>query len=180
MSKTPYDARGRAWVFYGSSREGTVVRKLVFGLISLAAILAVTGFALYQTNGAPAVRPLSTADVMSVKPFVIKMHAKWCPKCMMQKGVWSDVEQAYAGRVHLLVMDFTDDDTTRATEQEARRLGLGSFFDEYAGATGFVVVLNPRREVTAEVGGRDFETYRAAIDAALVERVLVSPPTPGE
>ena len=157
-----------------------MVRKLVLGVISLVAILAVTGFVLYQTNGAPAVRPLSAAEVVSGKPFVIKMHAKWCPKCMMQKGVWSEVEQAYAGRVHLLVMDFTDDDTTRATEQEARRLGLGSFFDEYAGATGFVVVLNPMREVTTEVGGRDFETYRAAIDAALVERVVASPPAPGE
>jgi thiol-disulfide isomerase/thioredoxin len=158
-----------------------VLRRLVLGLISLAGVLAITGFVLYQSNGAPSARALSTADLaLADKPIVVKMHAKWCPKCMLQKGVWSEVEAAYAGRVHLIVMDFTDDATTQATEREARRLGLASFFDEYVGATGFVVVMNRKREVTAEVGGRDFETYRAAIDAALVDIVLAIPPAPGE
>ena len=158
-----------------------MVRKLVLGVISLVGLLALTGFVLYQTNGAPDAKALSAAEVAtSSKPFVIKMHAKWCHKCLLQKGVWSEVEEAYAGRVHLVVMDFTDDDSTKATEREARRLGLGSFFDEYAGATGFVVVLNGKREVAAEVGGREFETYRAAIDAALVDRVLASPAAPGD
>lgn len=157
-----------------------MLRKLLLGVISLVGVLAVTGFVLYQSNAAPAARALSTADLLSDKPIVVKMHAKWCHKCLMQKGVWSEVEEAYAGRVHMLVMDFTDDESTRATEREARRLGLGAFFDEYAGASGFVVVMNRKREVTAEVGGRDFEAYRAAIDAALVDVVLATPPAPGE
>jgi thiol-disulfide isomerase/thioredoxin len=162
-------------------KEGDVVRKLVLGVIALVCLLVMTGFVLYQSNGAPAARAVSAVEVAtSGKPFVIKMHAKWCHKCLLQKGVWSEVEEAYSGRVHLLVMDFTDADSTRATEGEARRLGLGSFFDEHAGATGFVVVLNGKREVAAEVGGRDFDAYRAAIDAALVDRVLASPAAPGE
>lgn len=158
-----------------------MLRKLVSGVILLVAMLAVAGFALYQSNGAPAARALSEGEIArSGKPFVVKMHAKWCPKCMLQKGVWSDVEEAFAGRVHLLVMDFTDEESTRATEREARRLGLGSFFDEYAGATGFVVILNRNREVVSEVGGRDFEPYREAIDAALVEPRAAAPTAPGE
>jgi hypothetical protein len=42
-------------------------------------------------------------------------------------------------------------------------------FDEYAGATGTIVVLDGRtRKVTASIGGsRDFAPYRAAIDATL-------------
>jgi thiol-disulfide isomerase/thioredoxin len=162
-------------------KESEVVRKLVVGVISLVGLLVMTGFLLYQSNGAPGAKALSSVEVASSgKPFVIKMHAKWCHKCLLQKGVWSEVEEAYAGRVHLVVMDFTDDDSTKATEREARRLGLGSFFDEYAGATGFVVVLNGKREVAAEVGGRDFEAYRAAIDAAFVDMIMANPPAPGE
>jgi thiol-disulfide isomerase/thioredoxin len=158
-----------------------LLKRLVLGVIALAAVLAATGVILYQSNAAPVTPALSAAEIaLRDKPVVVKMHAKWCPKCMLQKGVWSEVEDAYAGRVHLVVLDFTDDDTTRAAERDARRLGLDAFFEEYAGATGFVVVLNRNREVSSEVGGRDFAPYRAAIDAALVDRVLASPPAPGE
>jgi hypothetical protein len=59
--------------------------------------------------------------------------------------------------------------TTDASRAEARRLGLEPFFDEYAGATGIIVVLDgATRAVTASIkGSRDFAEYRAAIDAAL-------------
>jgi hypothetical protein len=85
------------------------------------------------------------------------------------KGVWSQIEETYSGRANLVVLDFTTDADTAASRAEAARLGLGTFFDEYAGATGTVVVLDGRtREVTASIGGsRDFAEYRAAIDAAL-------------
>jgi hypothetical protein len=71
--------------------------------------------------------------------------------------------------VNLVVLDFTTDANTEASRAEATRLGLETFFEEYAGATGTIVVLDGRtREVTASINGsRDFATYRAAIDAAL-------------
>jgi hypothetical protein len=58
---------------------------------------------------------------------------------------------------------------TDASHAEVRRLGLEQFVDEYAGATGIVVVLDGRtKEVTAEIGdSRDFSEYRNAIDATL-------------
>lgn len=153
-----------------------MVRKAVLGLFLLLAAMVAAALGLYLTNGAPDVAAVSAAEMVSGKPVVIKMHAQWCPKCMLQKGVWSDIEKAYGGQVNLVVMDFTDGETTAATEREARRLGLASVFEEYAGATGFVVVLNRKHEFSAEVGGRDFEAYRAAIDAALVDMVIAAPP----
>jgi hypothetical protein len=30
------------------------------------------------------------------KPYVVKLHAQWCPVCMMTKGVWSRVETSYS------------------------------------------------------------------------------------
>jgi hypothetical protein len=88
---------------------------------------------------------------------------------MLTKDVWSQIEETYADRVNLLVLDFTNQANADASQAEARRLGLDKFFDEFGGATGIVVVLDGRtREVTAEIGGsRDFTEYRDAIDAAL-------------
>jgi hypothetical protein len=47
--------------------------------------------------------------------------------------------------------------------------GLTTLFDEWAGATGTIVVLNGRtRDVTAVIdGSRDFADYPDAIDSAL-------------
>jgi thiol-disulfide isomerase/thioredoxin len=151
------------------------MKKLLIGVLALAVGLGATGAVLYLTNAAPAVRPLSVAEASSGKPFVVKLHAQWCPKCRMAKGAWSQVEAEYGTRVNMLVLDFTNEANTEASRVEAARLGLQNLFDEYSGATGFVVVLDRNKGVAAEVGGTDVADYRAAIDA-----VLAGPPAPGE
>jgi hypothetical protein len=92
----------------------------------------------------------------------------------MTKDEWDQIAQAYAGRVNLVVLDFTSEAATERSRTEAKRLNLGGFFEEYVGATGLVVVLDGRtREVIAEVGGnRSLEDYRGAIDAALARTPL--------
>jgi thiol-disulfide isomerase/thioredoxin len=144
-------------------------KKLVLIVAVLGAVLSATVYALYATNVAPPVPALSAADAGG-KPYVVKLHAQWCPYCMVTKGVWSEIEATYAGRVNLVVLDFTNEANTEASRAEAGRLGLEKFFEEYGGATGTIVVLDGRtREVTASINGsRDFAEYRAAIDAALV------------
>lgn len=151
-------------------------KRVVLAGVAVLGLLGVVAGGLYATNRAPAVTPISDDDARSTdRPFVIKLHAQWCPACMVTKDVWAQVQQTYGGRAHLVVFDFTNDETTAAAEVEARRLGLEPVFHEYSGATGFVVIFDGRaREVAAEVSGRDFDAYRTAIDAA-----LVSAPTSG-
>lgn len=141
-----------------------------------ALVIAGTVAGLYLTNGAPEVLLPSDAEVAAAsKPYVIKMHAQWCPKCRLQKGVWSEVAEAYADRAHFVVFDFTDEGTTAQARATAKRLGLTAVFEEYVGATGFVVVLDRSRGVRAEVGGSEFAVYRDAIEGA-----LSGPSAPGE
>ena len=113
----------------------------------------------------------STVDVAAAsRPIVVKLHAQWCVYCRVTKGAWRQApEETYRGRVHLLVLDFTNDTTTQASRAEAARLGFETFFDEFEGVTGTIVVLDPRtKAVSAEINGsRDFSEYRDAIDAAL-------------
>ncbi len=146
------------------------MKKLLVVVIALGVLLAGVGYVLYVTNGTPVVAAVTDDEAADAsRPFVIKLHAQWCPKCMVTKDVWADVERAYAGRVNLLVLDFTDDARTEVSRAEAQRLGLEAVFDDYDGVTGAVLVLDGRtREVTADISGsRDFEEYRVAIDAAL-------------
>ena len=144
-------------------------KKFGLAFASVLAAAAAAGYVLYLWNPPPAVPRISPEAVTSGRPFVVKLHAQWCPYCMLTKGVWGQIEDAYADRVNLVVLDFTNQENTAASQAEARRLGLEKFFDEYAGATGIVVVLDGRtREVRAEIGGsRDFAEYRDAIEAAL-------------
>jgi hypothetical protein len=127
---------------------------------------------LYLGNAAPATAPIAASDLADpARPYVIKLHAQWCPVCMVTKGVWGEIEKSYAGRVNLVVFDFTSEASTAASRAEAGRLGLGAFFEEYQGATGLVVVLSGGKQVLASIkGSRDFSEYRSAIDAALAWR----------
>jgi thiol-disulfide isomerase/thioredoxin len=147
-------------------------RILIAGLAVIAA-LAGLGTFLYATNTTPTVPPIATADATAAgAPWVLKLHAQWCPICMLTKGMWSEVEQTYAGRVRLAVFDFTDEATTAATRAEAERLGLAAVFEEARFTTGSILVVDGEtREILTWIhGSREFADYRAAIDAALGRR----------
>lgn len=138
------------------------------GLLA-AALLVVTLGGLFLINTVPA--PLAMADREAGPDgvFVIKLHAQWCPVCLVTQSAWRRVSTEYAGRVHLLVFDFTTTTTTEASRREAVRLGLEDVFDDNAGWTGTILIVPGRtRRVTASLHGRHrMEDYRAAIDAAL-------------
>ena len=146
------------------------MRRALVVALAVLATLAGTGAFLYARNSTPLVPGISSADASAAgAPWVVKLHAQWCPVCMLTKGMWSEIEQTYSGRVRLAVFDFTDDATTAATRAEAARLGLGSVLDEAGFATGTILVLDGHtKEIRAWINGsRDFADYRTAIDAAL-------------
>ena len=150
-----------------------MIRNLLRGILVVVLGLAGLAAALYVTNAPPAVPTLSAADIAdSEKPYIVKLHAQWCPYCMLTKDEWTQLQQAYRDRARMVVMDFTNEAATERSRVEAQRLGLGQFFADYAGATGVVVVLDGRtREVLAEIGGNaDFSEYENAVAGALASR----------
>jgi thiol-disulfide isomerase/thioredoxin len=139
------------------------------GLV-LASVLVATGAILLIGNPAPDVPVIPAVEARAPsRPYVIKLHARWCPVCMTTKDAWTDVQEAYASRVNLVVFDFTTTATTEASRSRARTLGLETVFDEHAGETGTVLVLDRTSKKVREAlhGSRDLSEYRAAIDAAL-------------
>ena len=137
----------------------------------VGAVVMLTGilYLLYRANTAPVVPEIAGAEAANpTKPFVVKLHAQWCPVCMATTSVWAQIQGEYSGRVNFLVLDFTNDQTTDASRAQAARVGLEKIVDE-TGATGVVVVVNGRtKEIMSWIGGiRDIREYRSAIDAAI-------------
>jgi hypothetical protein len=132
--------------------------------------LVAAGAFLYSRNTTPAVPQLATGEAVAAgPPWVVKIHAQWCVVCMLTKGMWSQIEQTYAGRIRLAVFDVTNRETAATSRAEAERLGLGYVFEEASFATGSILVLDgsSTRIVAWLSGSRDFAEYRAAIDSAL-------------
>lgn len=144
--------------------------RAVVVVLSAAALLVAGVAVLIAWNAAPAVPTISDVEARATTtPYVVKLHARWCPICMATKDEWAALQEAYAGKVRLVVFDFTTNATTDATREEARRLGLENAFTEYAGETGTVLVIDGASKAVLHAlhGHRDIAEYRSAIDAAL-------------
>jgi thiol-disulfide isomerase/thioredoxin len=147
-----------------------MIKKILLAVASLTVVLAAFAYIMYLRNITPIVPAISSAEAANPsKPYVVKLHAQWCPVCMLTKPVWSQIVATYSRRANLVVFDFTNQATTDTSRAEARRLGLEKFFDENAGWTGTIAILDGRsKEVVKSINGsRDFDEYRSAIDATL-------------
>jgi thiol-disulfide isomerase/thioredoxin len=141
--------------------------------LAMALLLAGSVGLMIALNPAPQVPAVSASEVVETKrPYVVKLHARWCVVCMMTKASWTAVQEAYAGKLRFVVFDFTTDATAEASRVEAMRLGLGAVFEEYSGETGSVLVLDgaSKEVLHALRGHHPLEDYRAAIDAVLAGR----------
>jgi thiol-disulfide isomerase/thioredoxin len=144
--------------------------KVFAAIAGVAVLVAGIGGLLYARNSAPIVAPISPDDpAVQSRPYVVKLHAKWCPVCMTTKGVWAKLEETYRGRVNFVVLDFTNEAAWTASQAEADRLGLKKIFDDFAGATGVICILDAGSKTLRKdiKGSRDLADYSAAIDAAL-------------
>lgn len=153
-----------------AQNDTPMFRKILGISLAFLLVLVAVGGLLFIGNAAPTVTPVSAATIGdSSRPYVVKLHARWCPVCMLTKAEWAQIDAMYADRVKLLVFDSTNDATIETSKIEAERLGLDGLWDRYRGASGVVLVLDGRtKEILAELAGnRSFEDYRSAIDAAI-------------
>ena len=146
---------------------GNMIKKTLVASLLVALALAVVGIVMFATNPAPAMARISTLE--SEKPYVVKLHARWCVVCALTKPAWSEIEKAYSASVNLVVFDFTNGTAIEASRSEAKRIGLDTFFEEHAGWTGAIAVLDGRTKkvITVIEGRRSIAEYRVAIDVAL-------------
>lgn len=125
---------------------------------------------MYAFNGAPKSPTTTTgAPLDPSKPTIVKVHAQWCPVCMLGKSAWKQLERDYATRANLVVFDATNQKTIETSRAEAQRLGLAELFDAHSSEVGAVLLLRPgSKEASDTVPGLSkLSAYKVAIDAVL-------------
>ena len=90
-----------------------MIKKALLAATSVVVLLMAVASVMYVRNATPIVPAVSSADAGNRnRPYVVKLHAQWCPICMLTKPVWSQVVASYSGRANLVVFDFTNQATT--------------------------------------------------------------------
>ena len=128
------------------------------------------GAFLYSRNTTPVVLGIATSEAAAAgSPWVVKLHAQWCPVCMLTKGMWSrdraNLRRPRAARgVRRHRRGDLGGQPRRSRAPRARlrirRSGFRDGLDPRA--------RRPQQEIVAWINGsRDFAEYRAAVDSAL-------------
>ena len=73
------------------------------------------------------------------------MDAVWCGRCQVMNPKLDNVRPTFAGQPVLFVkFDMTDDFTTYQSSLLADRLNLTELYNNHAGKTGYLVLIDPR------------------------------------
>lgn len=103
------------------------------------------------------------------KPVVVNVHADWCPACKTVAPVLSKLQQQYRGKANFVSFDVTDRGSTQSAQNQAKQLGLNSFFQSNKSQTGLVAIVDP---ATGQVlqqfrGNGNLKDYQTALQQAI-------------
>ena len=126
---------------------------IFFGFLALAILITLPALAKAPKNK---------------RPIVAIVRAEWCSACQKLEPTMMKLKDQYGDRIDFVVFDVTNDETTARAAAEARRLGLGKFFEANKQKTSSVVVLSPSRKIVFQtMQNFDREAYVKAFNDAL-------------
>ncbi len=128
---------------------------VMFGFLALAALLAL---------------PALAKTPKSKRPTVAIIRAEWCSACQKLEPTMMQLKNTYGDRIDFVILDVTDEQRTAQSAAEARKLGLGKFFEANKQKTSTVVVLSSSRKIVFQtMQNFDREAYVKAFDEALAK-----------
>lgn len=101
-------------------------------------------------------------------PTVAIIRADWCSACQQLEPTMMELMGQYKGRIDFVILDVTDDQKAQKSAADARKLGLGKFFEANKKQTSTVVVLSPAHKILFQtMQNFDREAYVKAFDEAI-------------
>ena len=142
-------------------------------LVTVAGITAIAGVSNASDNRnlgvqlASAATPL--AQELQGKPVVVKITADWCGGCKAIEPTISALQKQYQNKATFVVFNVTDKATTQASEGQAKKLGLGSFFAANKSKTATVAILDPSNGQVLKLLQRSTnqKDYQTVLDSAI-------------
>ncbi len=110
------------------------------------------------------------AKKLQGKPVVIDIYASWCPACQNIAPTLSQLKKEYAGKVHFVVLDVSDRNSTARSEAIAK--GLSNFFAANKTQTGSLTIVDPStgKILSQHRNNANKSTYVRVLDAALAKK----------
>ncbi|KPP96397.1 MAG: Thioredoxin [Bacteroidetes bacterium HLUCCA01] len=105
-----------------------------------------------------------------IRLIAVKMDAVWCGRCQVMNPKLDNVRPTFAGQPVLFVkFDMTDDFTTYQSSLLADRLNLTELYNNHAGKTGYLVLIDPRdgSELAVVTSDLSEEAIRLAVEGQL-------------
>ena len=109
-----------------------------------------------------------TREADASRPFVVKVHADSCAKCVNLGPTWTRLDAQVGDGARLVVLDVTNEERFGETKRIARYLGLTGFLRTNMQYTGTVAVLHgeTREPVEHFDGETGLSPYLRAIERA--------------
>ncbi len=128
-----------------------------FSFIALAAMLALPVLA-------------KTPKPTTRRPTVAIIRADWCSACQKLEPAMMELMNQYKGRINFVMLDVTDDQKAAKAASQARKLGIGKFFEANKKHTSTVVVLSPAHKILYQtMQNFDRDAYVKAFDEAIAK-----------
>lgn len=128
-----------------------------FSFLALAAMLALPVLA-------------KTPKPNARHPTVAIIRADWCSACQKLEPAMMELMNQYKGRINFVMLDVTDDQKAAKAASQARKLGIGKFFEANKKHTSTVVVLSPAHKILYQtMQNFDRDAYVKAFDEAIAK-----------
>jgi thiol-disulfide isomerase/thioredoxin len=84
------------------------------------------------------------------KLLAVHFYADWCKFCKKLKPSFEELQEDYGDKVEFVILDYTNDETTKATEQLITNRSLTTVVQNYVG-TGFILLVAKNTDGTKSV-----------------------------
>ena len=127
---------------------------IIFSILALTVLIASAGIAKTKTK----------------RPTVAIIRADWCTACQKLEPTMMELMNQYKDRIDFVMLDVTDDQKTAKAATDARKLGIGRFFQANKKNTSTVIVLSPAHKILFHTAKNfDRDAYVKAFDDAIAK-----------
>ena len=146
-----------------------ILRKTVQALV-LFALLIVGGTAFAQDNMMKTGGGMMKAEA---KPTVVIIRADWCPACHKVEPILEELKAQYGGRLNFVVLNVTNDETSKEAAMTANQQGLAKFFEANKKKTSTVAIFDAHQKSLFKTDHNySREAYVKAFDGAIASRKM--------
>jgi len=111
-----------------------------------------------------------TPSAKTKRPTVAIIRADWCSACQKLEPTMMELMGQYKDRIDFVMLDVTNDQKLAKAASDARKLGLGKFFQANKKKTSTVVVLGADRKILFQTAMNfDRDAYVKAFDEAIAQ-----------